>query len=76
MSERDTHFLGSAQLLREKIAKARNEREIDTLIAHYAYDLIYHIRQQTAYGMDLLYIKEWIAEDVPDLPNDSARNAT
>ena len=38
-----------------------------TLIAQRAYDLMYHARLHTGYGMDLLDINGWIAEDVPDL---------
>jgi len=43
------------------------ELEIKTLIAQRAYDLVYHTRVKTAYGMDLLYIKQWIELDVPDM---------
>ena len=81
MSDRDTHFQGFAALLYQElsnlegshetvISEYRNKydkQEIVRLIAQRAYDLVYHTRVKTAYGMDLLYIKQWIELDVPDM---------
>jgi hypothetical protein len=80
-NDRDTHFRGFAELLYQElstldgghetiISEYRNKydkQEILQLIAQRAYDLTYHTRRRTAYGMDLLVIRSWIAEDVPDM---------
>ena len=71
-SERDTHFLGFAKLLMAELdskdylwpeIRARYEQGI----AQRAYDLVYHTRLKTAYGMDLINIKQWIELEVPDM---------
>ena len=43
-----------------------HKRYID-LIAQRAYDLVYHTRVKTAYGMDLVNIRQWIELEVPDM---------
>ena len=54
MSERDTHFLGSAKIVWDKLEDLKSHdffsdlsaddwaREEQKIIAHYAYDLVYH----------------------------------
>ena len=71
-NERDTHFFGFAKLLVAELEKAGFIQPIHgvrpyTLIAQRAYDLVYHTRVKTAYGMDLVNIRAWIELEVPDM---------
>ena len=76
-NDRDTHFQGWAALTWEDIgnklefwidtAEPNFKEELLQILTQHAYDLVYHIRRETAYGLDLLNIKGWIEEYAPDM---------
>ena len=78
-NERNTKFLGFAQLLQDELAEhtkntfleqvdtVRFMREQRTIIAQRAYDFAYHTLYETSQGMDRVFGIPYKLEQVPDL---------
>jgi hypothetical protein len=58
--------LFNANLERNTRRAEQAENMIKLTLTQRAYDLLYHARLETAYGMDLFNVKGWV-EEVPDL---------
>ncbi len=64
---RDTHFVGFAREVMQRMREAKTDAAREIILARAAFDLTCHTLYETAYGLDRFYIPERVIEQVSDL---------